>query len=76
MKKEEARKLTNKQKISPLSKILDNIKNTAKEGKNILHIYDHLDNDVLHELKKLGFIITTFSGLAQQKEGLYYSISW
>lgn len=72
----QARKLANDKRSSNLDSVLKEIQVKSNEGEYKLHIYKSLDRIVLESLKKLDYKIFSHPSIDQQKENLYYTISW
>lgn len=56
--------------------ILNKIKSVAENGSNNLHVQGLLNPTILEVLNSKGFKVIKHPSLAQQKDSLYYTISW
>lgn len=59
-----------------LNNILNDIVKEAERGNTVLNIHKPLQNLTINQLEQKGFEIIEHSGIAIQKEGLFYTIKW
>ena len=71
-----ARKLTTSLDEKELISVLGKIEDEAQKLKDSTYIYTPLKEVTLRELEKRGFKIVKTSGIAIQRDGFYYTITW
>lgn len=74
---EEARKLANQSlSASETNELLMEIENAAKLGDYKIFVYKELNCNSINNLQNLGFDVKRQPPISQQKDSLYYIISW
>ena len=72
----EARLITDNYHKDEIGEVVDEIREKAQEGENVLYVYRSLQDKTKAELKYLGYRVIPHGMFEIKRDKLFYSIEW